>query len=101
MAKHYIRLDGQLITKSFSTDFEEPIQNDICVNEDGGRHFNLDLIDEDGLPKLKYKNKKIVPVVETDVASKKLKIKNDTDEVKFREQMREQMLDDYIKSKKK
>lgn len=41
MAKHYIRVreDG-VITKIFSSAFEDPKPEDICVNENGDRHFN-------------------------------------------------------------
>jgi enolase len=52
--RHYIRLDGNLIVKAFSDAFEQPEEGDICVNENGGRHFNLDLYREDGLPRYKY-----------------------------------------------
>jgi hypothetical protein len=50
MTKHYIRLDqnGTIIHR-FSTDFEQPIQGDICVNENGERQYNLDLYDKRGL----------------------------------------------------
>lgn len=40
--KHYIRLDtNNYITKGFSDAFEEPLQADICINEEGGRQFEL------------------------------------------------------------
>ena len=70
MAKHYIRQDGIFITKAFSTDFEQPIEGDICVNEDGGRHFNLDLMDERGLPIKKYVDGEILPATPDDLADK-------------------------------
>ena len=42
MSKHYIRLDSNNnITHGFSTDFEQPIETDICINEDGERQFEL------------------------------------------------------------
>lgn len=42
MAKHYIRLnENDEIIKGFTTDFEEPLETDICINENGGRHFEL------------------------------------------------------------
>ena len=43
--KHYVRLDtnGSII-KAFSDAFEQPEANDICVNEQGGRHFELDSV---------------------------------------------------------
>ena len=39
--KHYIRLENTNITKGFSDAFETPLETDICVNEEGGRHFEL------------------------------------------------------------
>lgn len=40
--KHYIRLDEHnRIIKGFSDAFEEPLETDICINENGGRHFEL------------------------------------------------------------
>lgn len=55
MNKHYITVDGNsLVTKAFSDAFEQPLDTDICVNENGGRHYNLNLTREDGLPKYKY-----------------------------------------------
>lgn len=42
MSKHYIRLDNNNnIIKGFSTDFEQPIDTDICINENGNRQFEL------------------------------------------------------------
>ena len=42
MSKHYIRLnENSSIIKVFSTDFEQPAIGDICINEDGGRQFEL------------------------------------------------------------
>ena len=40
--RHYIRLDleGRII-KGFSDAFEQPIDGDICINEQGGRHFGM------------------------------------------------------------
>ena len=63
MAKHYIRLNEQnRIIKAISTDFEEPLETDICVNEDGGRHFSLDLFDGDtGAYQLTWSGTEIVP----------------------------------------
>lgn len=41
MNKHYIRLHETNIIKGFSDAFETPLETDICINEDGGRHFEL------------------------------------------------------------
>jgi len=60
--KNYIRLnENKEIIKSFSTDFEQPEKDDICVNENGDRHYNLDLIDIYTMGwKLKYIDGKII-----------------------------------------
>ncbi len=69
MAKHYIRLDEKKrVVHGFSTAHEQLIDGDVCIEENGGRHFNLDLIDERGLPKLKYINGEIVAVVDADIS---------------------------------
>ena len=58
--KHYIRLDGNFIIKGFSDAFEQPIEGDILLTDQGGRHFVLDgktnpsLFDEDGFSLYKY-----------------------------------------------
>ena len=53
--KHYIRVSEEgFVTKAFSNAFEQPLDTDICVNEDGGRHYNLNLNREDGLSKYKF-----------------------------------------------
>ncbi len=45
MSRHYIRLDtNNNIIKGFSTDFEQQIQTDICINEDGERQFEINRI---------------------------------------------------------
>ena len=57
MAKHYIIIDpiGRIV-RGFSDDFEQPDVNAICINEDGGRHFELNgvnnpmIIDSNGIP---------------------------------------------------
>lgn len=42
MAKHYvISNDAGHILRGFSDDFEQPDAKAICINEDGGRHFEL------------------------------------------------------------
>lgn len=42
MAKHYVITDEfGLVLRGFSDDFELPGVNAICINEDGGRHFEL------------------------------------------------------------
>lgn len=40
--KHYIKLNtNNCIVKCFSDAFEDPEENDICINQEGGRHFEL------------------------------------------------------------
>jgi len=68
--KHYIRLNGIFIIKAFSTAFEQPIDGDICVNEDGGRHYNLNIYNANGLPNLKYINGEILETTDIDLADK-------------------------------
>ncbi len=59
--KHYIRFDANnCIVKGFSDAFEHPEESDICINQEGGRHFELlgqvnpALFDGYGCPKYKY-----------------------------------------------
>lgn len=40
--KHYIRVKNTLVIKGFSDAFELPLKTDICINEKGGRHFEID-----------------------------------------------------------
>lgn len=61
--KHYIRVDANnRIIKGFSTAFEQPLETDICINEDGGRHFemlgivNPPLMNMQGIYLYKYEN---------------------------------------------
>jgi hypothetical protein len=45
--KHYIRFDvNNVVILGFSTAFEQPLTDDICVNEDGDRHYNPILIND-------------------------------------------------------
>jgi hypothetical protein len=55
MNKHYERIDEKgYVIKGFSDAFEQPIQGDICVNEQGDRHYNPVLYDEKGCHRFKY-----------------------------------------------
>ena len=40
--KHYIRVEDTLVVKGFSDAFETHLETDICINEKGGRHFEID-----------------------------------------------------------
>lgn len=61
MSKHYIRIDKEnKIIYGFSSDFEKPLPTDICINENGGRQFELlgevnpNLLNEDGCHRFRY-----------------------------------------------
>ena len=61
MAKHYIITDESgRVLRGFSDDFEQPDTNAICINEDGGRHFELNgvinppMTDYNGTPLFKF-----------------------------------------------
>jgi len=59
--KHYIRLnENDLIIKSFSTAFEQPQEGDILICESNERHFNMDLYDDNMIPKYQYIDNQIV-----------------------------------------
>ena len=67
MAKHYIITDGaDRILRGFSTDFEQPDESAICINEDCGRHFQLNgvvnppMTDYNGVPLYKLDGGKVV-----------------------------------------
>lgn len=40
--KHYIRVKEGIVVKGFSDAFEIPLTTDICINAQGGRHFEID-----------------------------------------------------------
>ncbi|NCC05237.1 MAG: hypothetical protein EOM37_14660 [Proteobacteria bacterium] len=67
MAKHYIITDeAGRILRGFSDDFEQADASAICINEDGGRHFELNgvinppMTDYNGVPLYCFDGKKIV-----------------------------------------
>lgn len=67
MAKHYIITDNTgRILRGFSDDFEHPDSSAICINEDGGRHFELNgvvnppMTDYSGVPLYKLDGGKVV-----------------------------------------
>lgn len=67
MAKHFIITDelGRVL-RGFSDDFEQPTDGAICINEDGGRHFELNgvinppMTDYNGVPLYSFDGKKVV-----------------------------------------
>lgn len=67
MAKHYIiTAESGRILRGFSDDFEQPTDGAICINEDGGRHFEMNgttnpsLIDFNGISRYKFVNGQVV-----------------------------------------
>ena len=67
MAKHYVTTDSaRTILRGFSTDFEQPNDGDVCINEVGGRHFELNgvinppMMDYSGVPLYKLDGGKVV-----------------------------------------
>jgi hypothetical protein len=67
LSKHYIRLDNQnRIIKGFSDEFEQPLIADVCINEDGGRQFELNdivnpsFINEKGIYIYKYDTGQVI-----------------------------------------
>lgn len=67
--KHYISIDDRfLIVDGFSTAFRDPVETDICINDQGTYQFRLfadgpqnpSLVDNDGIPLYAYINEKIV-----------------------------------------
>jgi len=63
--KHYIRLDNDLIIKTFSSAFEQPQEGDVFYCWSNGRHFNIDLFTIQGIPKYKFIDGEIVEIRET------------------------------------
>ena len=67
MSKHYIRKDeNKIIIKVFSDAFEKPLETDICINENGGRHYHLDIFDENIKHNYKYVSSKITERTEAE-----------------------------------
>lgn len=80
--RHYIRVLNGIITKGFSDAFEEPIETDICINENGGRHFEVDgvinppLVNEEELHIYRY-DKKMRKATEEELFAEKWKFNVD------------------------
>lgn len=78
--KHYIRLDGTKIIKGFSDAFEQPQIGDICINENGDRHFMIgDVINpavnnEQGIALYKYEGGKVAERTEQEIEADIAKI---------------------------
>ena len=78
MAKHYIIIDeAGRILRGFSDDFEQPDASAICINEDGGRHFELDgvinppMMDYNGVPLYKFDGKQVIERTKLELESDK------------------------------
>lgn len=76
--KHYIRIDGnENITHGFSDAFEQPLDSDICINEQGGYQFRLEangpenpqLRNEHGVCFYKYLGEQVVAKSSEDIAA--------------------------------
>lgn len=72
--KHYIRIDAySRIVYGFSDAFEQPADSDICINEQGGRHFELfgeinpPLYSEFCVPLYKWSKSKVVKRSDTEI----------------------------------
>ena len=63
--KHYITEQHGFIINGFSDAFQQPVETDICINEDGGRHFQINgatnpqIKDDEGFSLYKYINGEI------------------------------------------
>ena len=74
--KHYIQLDDQnRIVKGFSNAFEQPEVTDICINEQGGRHFELNghinppLFNNQGVPLYKWDGTQVIERTQQEIQS--------------------------------
>ena len=73
MYNHYIRLQDNKIIKGFSSAFEQPKTGDICINENGDRHFMLNdainpsLNNEQGRALYKYEGGKVAERTEQEI----------------------------------
>ena len=81
MSKHYIKLDeNNRIIKGFSSDFEQALQTDICINENGGRQFEMNgkinpsLIDKKGVFLYKYENGQVIKRTDEEIATEESSI---------------------------
>ena len=67
MAKHFIIIDDKSrVLRGFSDDFEQPDASAVCINEDGGRHFELNgvinpqMTDYNGVSLYRFDGKKVL-----------------------------------------
>lgn len=92
--KHYIRVnENNLITHGFSDAFETPTESDICIKQDGGRHFELCGVQNPTLTKFglfvyKYVDKKVARRTDIEISAEQLlpiKIETPIEEILARE----------------
>ena len=68
--KHYITEQNGFVINGFSTAFQQPTETDVCINEDGGRHFQLNGVtnpqikDDEGFSFYKYINGEVLPATQ-------------------------------------
>ncbi len=93
--KHYIKVDeNNYVIKGFSDAFEQPGNDDICINQEGGRHFELlgnvnpILFDVTGFHLYKYKDGVITETTEEEKAAELA--------VKPREKTAEELQAEYL-----
>ena len=81
MAKHFITTDetGRVL-RGFSDDFEQPEASAICINEDGGRHFELNgvinppMTGYNGTPLYKYDGGEVVARTQEEIEADKVEV---------------------------
>lgn len=100
--KHYIRLDSNnYIIEGFSDAFEQPQENDICINVKGGRHFELNGEFNPGLhsaiaPRYKYVDGNIVELTEAEIKSYRDNLPNPPVSTEEKISLMQQALDEII-----
>ena len=74
MAKHYVTInESGVILRGFSDDFEQPNFGDVCICEDGGRHFEINdvvnpaTVDLNGTPLYKLVNGSVIERSESEI----------------------------------
>ena len=78
--KHYITIDSNnRITSGFSNAFHQPVETDICINEQGGYQFRLfqggeenpSLLSYDGIPLYKWQDGTVAVRTAEEIATDK------------------------------
>ncbi|WP_010502832.1 hypothetical protein [Paenibacillus elgii] len=66
--KHFIRTDATgLIIHGFSSAFETPEPTDICIEENAGRHFTIQLRNERGQSRYRYEKRALAERSQTEL----------------------------------